>query len=456
MPRMPEGHDDNAELIRTSRIYECESTADLVGESDFLVEEFDPYTAIGKVVGDFAMPLGLWAIALLLAGNPILSDSLSGLKIHGPYLILTGGLLLSLAFRRGRAFFVLLSLTVAYFAFLFFLERESAGLISRTVYASLCVFVPLNIAIFALLRERGALNAPGLRRLSLPLIEVGALAAIMLSDAAEFADVLYRPIFEHALLAGILIPQTGVVCTVVAVSVAVVCAVIRGSAIDAAFATAAASFALACNGLVSPDAFVSPGEFVWFCTIAAMIVSVAVVQDSHHMAFYDELTGLPGRRALNQHLASLDGNFTLAMVDIDHFKAFNDTWGHDIGDQVLRLVAARLKRVGGGGTAYRYGGEEFTILFPGQRAFNVTQHVESLRRKMESYKLILRERGRTRNLKPVGFLSNASGANKWISVTISAGIAERRQRLDMPEVVLAAADKALYRAKFGGRNRVSR
>ena len=79
----------------------------------------------------------------------------------------------------------------------------------------------------------------------------------------------------------------------------------------------------------------------------------------------------------------------------------------------------------------------------------MTQHVESLRRKIESYKLMLR-------LKPVELLSNASGANKWISVTISAGIAERRQRLDMPEVVLAAADKALYRAKSGGRNRVSR
>ncbi|MBC8007523.1 MAG: GGDEF domain-containing protein [Prolixibacteraceae bacterium] len=456
MPRMPEGHDDNAELTRTSRIYHREGTTDLVSRNEFLVDEFVTYTAIGKVVGNFAMPLSLWGIALLLAGNPILPDSLSGLRIHGPYLVLTSGLLLSLAFRRGRAFFVLLSLTVAYCAFLFFLERENAGLILRTVYASLCIFVPLNIAIFAFLRERGALNAPGLRRLSLILIEVGAMAAIMLSDAAEFTDVLYRPIFEHALLAGILIPQTGVVCTVVAVTVAVVCAVIRGSVIDAAFATAAASFALACNGLLSPDALVSPGEFVWFCTIAAVIVSVAVVQDSHHMAFYDELTGLPGRRALNQHLASLDGNFTLAMVDIDHFKAFNDTWGHDVGDQVLKLVAARLKRVGGGGTAYRYGGEEFTILFPGRRAFNVTQHVESLRRKIESYKLMLRERGRSRKLKPVGLLSNASGANKWISVTISAGIAERRQRLDMPEVVLAAADKALYRAKSGGRNRVSR
>ena len=54
----------------------------------------------------------------------------------------------------------------------------------------------------------------------------------------------------------------------------------------------------------------------------------------------------------------------MAMIDVDHFKKFNDTHGHDIGDQVLKLVAARLAQVEGGGIAYRYGGEEFAVLFP--------------------------------------------------------------------------------------------
>jgi diguanylate cyclase (GGDEF)-like protein len=272
----------------------------------------------------------------------------------------------------------------------------------------------------------------------------------MLAEAGDLTDVLYRPLVEHASFPGIQIPQLGMVCTAAAVIVAVFCAVTRGSVIDAAFATAAASFALACNGLPSP------GAFVWFCTIAGMIVAFAVVQDSHRMAFYDELTGLPGRRALNERLESLDGGFTLAMVDIDHFKAFNDTWGHDVGDQVLKLVAARLQRVGGGGTAYRYGGEEFTILFPGRRAISVMQHLESLRKSVDSYKLMLRESGRPRRPSPGSLMPLASGANKWISVTISTGVAERGDRLGPPEAVLAAADKALYRAKTEGRNRVSR
>ena len=423
---------------------------DLVGRTEFVVEEFASSNAIGKVVVNFFVPLGLWAIAVLLAGYAVLPGYLSGLKVHGPYLVLASGLLLSLAFRRGRAFFVLLSFAIAYLAFVFFLEVGNAGLVSRTVYAAICIFVPLNIAVFALLRERGTLNAPGLRRLSLPLIEAGAMAAIVLADAGEFSEMLYRPIFERLPVAGIQIPQWGIACTVAAVIIAATCAVMRGAVIDAALATAAAAFALACNSLPSP------GLFLWFCTIAAVIVAAAVLQDSHRLAFYDELTGLPGRRALNERLESLDGGFTLAMVDIDHFKAFNDTWGHDVGDQVLRLVAARLQRVGGGGTAYRYGGEEFTILFPGRRAISVLHHLEALRKNVDDYKVMLRDSGRPRYPLRVTVKPATADAHKWISVTVSMGVAERADRAQTPAQVLDAADKALYRAKAEGRNKVSR
>ena len=83
------------------------------------------------------------------------------------------------------------------------------------------------------------------------------------------------------------------------------------------------------------------------------------------MAYDDELTGLPARRALNEALTRLRGVYTVAMVDIDHFKRFNDEHGHDVGDQLLRMVGARVGEVRGGGRAFRYGGEEFAVLFPG-------------------------------------------------------------------------------------------
>src|SRR5439155_9485473 len=97
--------------------------------------------------------------------------------------------------------------------------------------------------------------------------------------------------------------------------------------------------------------------FAAFLTAAGTIEIVALLQESHQLAFRDELTGLPGRRALDERLRALRGRYALAMVDVDHFKKFNDTHGHDVGDQVLKLVAGRLAEVGGGGIAYRYGGE---------------------------------------------------------------------------------------------------
>jgi diguanylate cyclase (GGDEF)-like protein len=334
-------------------------------------------------------------------------------------------------------------------AYVFFIEAGTTPFIARMVYAAICVFVPLNIAFYTALRERGVLNVPGLRRISLPFVEIAFSAAIVLSQATEVTDALYRPFYEDSALAGVYLPQASIACCIAAMAVGVVCAVMRGSVLDAAFAAAIALFAMACNNAASP------GSYAWFCTMAGAIIAIAVVQDSSRMAFYDELTGLAGRRALNDRMAALDGQFTVAMIDIDHFKVFNDTWGHDVGDQVLKLVAARLQRLGGGGKAYRYGGEEFCLIFPGQRAINLRYRLEALRKEIETYKLVVRESDPRTMLhsttKPAETFTNY----KMISVTVSIGVAERSNRLEAAGLALKAADKALYHAKSEGRNKVA-
>src|SRR5439155_477780 len=93
----------------------------------------------------------------------------------------------------------------------------------------------------------------------------------------------------------------------------------------------------------------------------ALILIVAVVEASYHMAYQDSLTGLPARRALNEALLRLGGHYTVAMLDVDHFKRINDHHGHDVGDQVLKMIAAKLAQLTGGcierrraaGTRYR-------------------------------------------------------------------------------------------------------
>jgi len=144
------------------------------------------------------------------------------------------------------------------------------------------------------------------------------------------------------------------------------------------------------------------------------------------------------------------------MLDVDHFKSFNDTYGHDIGDQVLKLVASHIANVGGGGLAYRYGGEEFTVLFPGQGLSEALPYLEALRGEIEAYRMALRGGDRPRKPKGSGRQRGGWRGKDTVSVTVSIGVAERNDRLATPQAVIEAADRALFRAKEKGRNQVSR
>jgi diguanylate cyclase (GGDEF)-like protein len=191
-----------------------------------------------------------------------------------------------------------------------------------------------------------------------------------------------------------------------------------------------------------------------FFTAAGTIMAVAVLQDSYRKAYIDDLTGLPGRRALTEELEKLDGRYSIAMLDIDYFKKFNDTYGHDVGDEVLRLIAASIRTVGGRGKPFRYGGEEFTILFPGQKITQVLPHLEELREKIAARSFILR--GADRPEKKPRQASPPKSPGKRVHITVSMGVSESGGRLRAAEEVVRAADEALYRAKDQGRNRVCR
>jgi diguanylate cyclase (GGDEF)-like protein len=141
------------------------------------------------------------------------------------------------------------------------------------------------------------------------------------------------------------------------------------------------------------------------------------------------------------------------MADVDHFKRFNDRYGHDAGDQVLRMVAARLGQTGSGARAFRYGGEEFALLFPGCSAEEAVPHLETLRARIAGSTFALRRPGRPARRPEAP--SGGSGAAR-VKVTISLGVADSTSSREGPAAVLKAADRALYRAKREGRNRVRR
>lgn len=182
-------------------------------------------------------------------------------------------------------------------------------------------------------------------------------------------------------------------------------------------------------------------------------------EELERLSTTDGLTGLYNRRYMMDVMEQeverskrIGRGFTVVMLDVDHFKKFNDRYGHDIGDQVLRMVAGRMSRVGGGGKPFRYGGEEFAVVFPGKTTEEAFSSLDALRQdiKESGFTVRARTRPKTKAAKP----KNSNG--KRVSVTISIGVSERSEKNPTPEAVTKAADQALYRAKKGGRNRVAK
>ncbi len=179
-----------------------------------------------------------------------------------------------------------------------------------------------------------------------------------------------------------------------------------------------------------------------------------IIIDAYFLAYRDDLTSLPSRRALNQLALSLGRKYVVAMLDIDHFKKFNDTYGHDVGDQVLKLVAAKIGAVSGGGKAFRYGGEEFTIVFPRKTLEHALPELEAVRQAIQDYKIVIRQPQRKTKQERNNKTNNKNSDFKTVNVTISIGAAIRHKKQNF-EQVLKCSDQALYKAKKNGRNNVS-
>ena len=388
-----------------------------------------------------------WLLVPLLSELP---SSLTGIRIYGVHFVLGLALAISIAFRRGRIVLALLMLAIAYLCYILLLQKGLAGFQARTVFVALSVFMPFNFAVLSLIAERGTFNVYGAQRLAAIAIEAAFTWWIVLTNKTETTAWAYAPLYDTKLFAESPIPQMGL--TIIALSLVICLTVwyIKRSPLDLGLAAAGLAFGIGMNGIATPNLFPV------FIMTAGLMLIVTMLQTTYGMAFRDELTGLPSRRALNESMMKLGRRYTIAMIDVDHFKNFNDTYGHDLGDQVLKIVARKIAEVGGGSKPYRYGGEEFTVLFPGKDIKDAIPHLEALRKDIADYKMALRASDRPKRPKSAKRTRGAFRAAKSVSVTISIGVAERTEKLATPVVVVKAADKALYRAKKMGRNQVRR
>jgi diguanylate cyclase (GGDEF)-like protein len=321
--------------------------------------------------------------------------------------------------------------------------------VGRFVWQAAAVLLPLNLAAVMLMSERGIFTRTGLARIAILLAQVGGIAAAARYAPSRGAAIVdYQP-FPAEWFTWTPLAQLPLLALVVAAALIITGLVLQASPTGRAFLWALVAAFL---GLHSVD---TPVAATIYGSTAALLLVVAVIEASYLMAYHDGLTGLPARRALTEALQGMTGRFTVAMVDVDHFKKLNDRYGHDVGDQVLRMLASRLAKVSNGGRAFRYGGEEFAILFPGDGVEECLPELETVRRSVEDAKFTVRRRLQRRR-KPAK-ANNGGGGDRsrpQIAVTVSIGAAESNGRYTAPEQVVQAADRALYRAKDAGRNRV--
>jgi diguanylate cyclase (GGDEF)-like protein len=379
--------------------------------------------------------------------------------------VFAGGLALAWRFNSSRVLFSLLVLLLAHRAVDFFSTGNVHSGPGRMAVALAALLIPLNFIVFASMRERGLIIAGVAPRFGLLFLE-SVVFAVMCRPENSVSDP-HRP------------GSPAIPLWILASFVAALALFVRRffqtrKPIEPGYVWSVTAVFLwlqfAPVGKMS-DAYVAT---------AALILGASLIETSYVLAYHDELTGIRGRRAFNESLLSLDQQYAIAIVDIDHFKKFNDTYGHDVGDQVLCMVASRLSHVGGDGQAFRCGGEEFSIVFRNTSAKEAFVHLEELRYVIEKSSFHVRgaDRRAERNAETGGdrrasasdrrkaarkktassskqrelFPLPASPPADHLSVTVSIGVAEPSTRYRRPEQVIQAADQALYRAKDKGRN----
>src|SRR5688572_8563985 len=355
---------------------------------------------------------------------------------------LAGGVLLSWYYDQSRLLCSALAVVLTVLAL------RPLATDSNVVKLAAVILLPLHFSLFAVLKEHGVMTFDGLLKVGIVAAPAFGLYWIAQGNGPNWAAPLG---WSGELGVGAGLPWIAQLSFAIATLTLLTLVFSRRTKIEQGLLWALAAMFLSVNQLEAGSSGPASDALFFYSGTAGLVLALAVLEHGYDIGYRDELTALPGRRAFNNLMERLEGTYALAMCDVDHFKRFNDTYGHDVGDQVLRMVGAKLSNVGGGGRAFRYGGEEFLVVFRGRTAREAEPFVESLRRSIADAGFVLRSSDRPAR-KPRRAVQTGQMSAPRVNISISIGLAERSKRHSTPELVLDAADAALYRAKEAGRN----
>ncbi|MGE5404293.1 MAG: GGDEF domain-containing protein, partial [Candidatus Saccharibacteria bacterium] len=317
---------------------------------------------------------------------------------------------LSIGFKRSRYFFILLLVCINYY-----LQVQHPA--SIAINSLMLILLPLNILIFALVGDRGIISFWG--RIQMAFIAVQAAAVYWSVNTKSLMELVHLQTSYAAASSMLSYPTLQFLIAGSCIALLAIFSLIQFAGNYGGFMGLITSAWL--GNYYSGD----PQAVALFTMAGGIIIIAETIKDIYQFAFLDELTGLYSRRSLNQDQIKLGGTYAVAMLDIDHFKKFNDTYGHDVGDQVLKYVAALIKGTPGGGKPYRYGGEEFTLIFTGKTRHEVVPFLEELQDIMKARPFTLRSQDRPKK-KPRK--SSSGGSQRRVDITMSIGVADNEKR----------------------------
>ena len=386
-----------------------------------------------------------------------------------PYIIFALGFAMGWRYANAGMLLGTLALTLTYFGLDFLHPSDFSREVNpgQSVFYALAFLLPLNLAFYSTLTKRRLLTSVGVFAMVFLVAQIFTVIvfcyprsplslqfmAKVKSLSPSVADKCYgisrwlgTALSDHSFFSFNLLPTSAVFAGGLAV-IFVLLLFIKNNDIRVGgflFAIVAAMLGIAAKS--------SAPSVIFYFIAAGLIMVVTTVEASFTMAYIDELTGLPGRRSLNETMLNLGKKYVIAMIDVDRFKKFNDTYGHKTGDQVLKMIAARLGKISGGAKTFRYGGEEFTAIFSGKSLEYALSHVEDFREAVAATPFVIRSPERPLRRKS-GRSKKKASDHKQVKVTVSIGLASPDREITDPEKVIKAADKKLYKAKKGGRNR---
>ncbi|MCG9555095.1 GGDEF domain-containing protein [Vibrio sp. Isolate31] len=397
----------------------------------------------------FCFPLFLLAILLAGMNNVILvTDANLGFASNLPYILLSVAVLLCHTFRQGRMAMVSLTMLVAYLIIQIRLQTPLNTGTTLLELSILSALVPVTCSLVYAFPDNGVNSKSMLLYTTvLVLFMIWAQLTVSYFQASGFESLNEGLLFVVRDFSKL--PLVLVLYSLCLLGITAILVLVYNRSIDVVVYSA--TLLSSCTFIFFDVQYISSTMF----SLSGTLIIVYVMSASHDMAFNDQLTNIPGRHALEVDMKHLGRKYSMAMVDIDHFKKFNDTYGHDIGDDVLKLVARILRETTGGAKAYRYGGEEFTIIFKGKYSEQVKEHLQALISEVQNYDMAIRNNHERPDDHELGMKKRGKNAkpSEVVNVTVSIGLSDSTTTRH-PEEVLKLADKALYKAKKTGRNKL--